>query len=392
MVHLRKLWLTDFRSYPSVEVELPTGFTAVLGPNGRGKTNLLEAVAYLAMLRSFRGAPADALLRVGSERATVRGEVRTDERDHLIEAEIGRTGRNRVLLDKQRLARQRDLIDVVRVTVFSPDDLELVKGAPALRRGFLDDLLVGMHPRHDLVRMEFERSLRQRNALLRQMAGRADEAALVTLDVWDQKLAAAGDQLALLRAELAERISPVVAAAYTDVAEETLDVGLRYMPSWSSDTSAITPGLAGALAASRRGDIRRATTLVGPHRDELELALRGLPARTHASQGEQRSLTLALRLAGHRVMSETYGAPPVLLLDDVFSELDAGRSTALLRALPEGQTLLSSAAGLPEGVVPDLVLDVDRGSVMPSTDRSGTGELGPGTGGPDSSGRGVSDA
>jgi len=362
-VHLRRLWLTDFRSYPTVELELPSGVTAVVGPNGRGKTNLLEAVAYLATLRSFRGAPSDALLRVGAERAVVRGEVHTDGRDHLIEAEIGRTGRNRVLLDKQRLARQRDLIEVMRVTVFSPDDLDLVKGGPARRRGLLDDLLVGVHPRHDVVRVEFERSLRQRNALLRQMAGRPDESALVTLDVWDQKLAVAGDTLASLRSDLVERIAPVVTRAYREVAEEALEVGMEYLAPWRSTDEQVGTGLAAALSMSRRDDIRRGTTLVGPHRDELELTLRGLPARTHASQGEQRSFTLALRLAAHRVLSETYGSPPILLLDDVFSELDPHRSAALLRSLPEGQTLLSSAAGLPQGIAPELVLHVDTGSI-----------------------------
>lgn len=364
-MQLRRLWLTDFRSYPSVELDLPSGLTAVLGPNGRGKTNLLEAVGYLATLRSFRGVPGDALVRVGADRAVVRGEVLANGREHLIEAEIGRTGRNRVLLDRQRLSRQRDLLDVMRITVFSPDDLDLVKGGPTERRGLLDDVLVALRPLNDEVRVDFERSLRQRNALLRQMAGRPDDSALVTLDVWDEKLSVTGDRLAALRAALVEQISPVVTTAYRDVAEEALEVGLRYLSSWRSPTG--EGGLAVALAASRSDDIRRGTTLVGPHRDELELTLRGLPARTHASQGEQRSLTLALRLAMHRVLLETYGTPPVLLLDDVFSELDPHRSAALIRALPEGQTLLSSAAGLPEGIAPELVLEVDTGTVMAST-------------------------
>lgn len=378
-MHLRRLWLTDYRSYPSVEVDLPVGLTAVLGPNGRGKTNLLESVGYLATLRSFRGAPADALVRVGAERAFVRGEVALDGREHLIEAEIGGTGRSRVLLDRQRVSRQRDLLDVLRVTVFSPDDLELVKGGPAERRALLDDVLSAMHPKNDAVRSDFDRSLRQRNALLRQMGGRPDESALVTLDVWDQKLASAGDRLAALRVQLVERISPVVASAYRDVAEEALEVGLRYVAPWrssrppSEEPLSSLPGteepgaLAEALVASRRDDIRRGTTLVGPHRDEVEMTLRGLPARTHASQGEQRSLTLALRLASHRMLLETYGTPPVLLLDDVFSELDHQRSAALLRALPDGQTLLSSAAGLPESVSPELVLEVDTGTVRAPT-------------------------
>lgn len=361
-MHLRHLWVTDFRSYGSVDLELPDGFTAVLGPNGQGKSNLLEAAGYLLTLRSFRGAGADALVRVGEERAVVRGEVVTDGREHLIEAEISRAGRSRALLDRQRLGRQRDLLAVARTTVFAPDDLELVKGGPALRRAFLDDLLVVLHPRHDEVRSDWERSLRQRNALLKQIHGRPDASALMTLDVWDQKASAAGDELARLRSGLTDRIAGTVRTAYREVAGEDLDVGLRYESPWRGD--AFDPrSLSEALASSREEELRRGVTLVGPHRDELVLELRGMPARTHASQGEQRSLALALRLASHRSVTEAYGSPPVLLLDDVFSELDGARSSALLGALPVGQTLLSSAAGLPDGIEADLVIDVEQGAV-----------------------------
>lgn len=357
-MQLQQLWLSEYRSYETAEVTFPSGLTAVLGLNGQGKSNLLESVAYLATLRSFRGVPADALIRTGAERAVVRGQVITDGREHLVEAEIARTGRNRVLLDKQRLARQRDLLDTVRVTVFAPDDLDLIKGGPGLRRGFIDELLVALHPRHDGVRSDWERSLKQRNALLKQMHGRPDDSALMTLEVWDQKLAAAGDELARLRVELIERIAPTVATAYRDVADQDLEVSLRYSAPWRE------VGLAAALVAARTDEIRRGLTLVGPHRDELELGLQGLPARTHASQGEQRSLALALRLASHRELFDAHGSPPVLLLDDVFSELDPDRSAALLRSLPEGQTLLSSASGLPTGMDAELILDVSDGSVV----------------------------
>jgi DNA replication and repair protein RecF len=360
-VQLRRLWLTDYRSYPSLDLELPPGVTAVLGPNGRGKTNLLEAVSYLATLRSFRGAPADALVRRGTERAVVRGETLVDGREHLVEAEITGSGRNRVQVDRQRLRRTRDLVEVLRVTVFSPDDLELVKGGPAGRRGLLDDALVAAHPRHDAVRSDWERGLRQRNTLLKQLAGRPDEAGLLTLDVWDAKLAESGDRLAASRSRLVERLAPVVVQAYRDVAGAGAEVSLGYEAPWRE------VGMAAALEASRADDLRRGVTLVGPHRDELVVDLDGMPARTHASQGEQRSLALALRLGVHRLLHEVHGVPPVLLLDDVFSELDPERSAALLRALPEGQTLLSSAAGLPSGMGAELVVDVEPGSARPRT-------------------------
>jgi DNA replication and repair protein RecF len=358
-MQLRQIWLTDFRSYSEATLDLPDGLTAVLGPNGQGKSNLLEAVGYLATLRSFRGAPSEALVRVGAERGIVRGVASTEGREHLIECELALTGRSRVMVDKQRLARTRDLLGSLRVTVFSPDDLELVKGGPSQRRTFLDELLVAMHPKHDAVRSDWEKALRQRNALLKQTHGRLDDAAAVTLEVWDEKLSSAGDRLAQLRAELLDRLQPLVVQACRDVSDEEQQVTLRYDAPWRST------GLAQALTDARRDELRRGVTLVGPHRDDVVIQLQGLPTRTHASQGEQRSVALALRLASHRALLDEHGTPPVLLLDDVFSELDPLRSAALLGALPGGQTFLSSASGLPDGVAPSLILDVADGAVAP---------------------------
>ena len=351
---LQKLWLTDFRSYESAELALVPGLTAVLGDNGQGKSNLLEAVGWLATLSSFRGAPTEALVRVGASQAVLRAEGERERRATLIEAELVPSGRNRVLVGKQRLARARDLLGVLRVSVFAPDDLELVKGGPSGRRAYLDDTLVALHSRYDAVRSDVEKVLRQRGALLKQVHGRLDDSAALTLDVWDAKLAEAGEELARLRASLCDRLAPVLEASYAAVAvgaEARAAVGLRYERSWGGS-------LADALAAGRADDLRRAANLVGPHRDELVLSVGGLPARTHASQGEQRSLALGLRLAAHEVVRATTGSPPVLLLDDVFSELDVQRADALLHALPPGQALLTSAAGLPPGAVPEQVLRV----------------------------------
>jgi DNA replication and repair protein RecF len=354
-VHLQHIWLNDFRSYPSIEVELPAGLTALLGRNGQGKSNFLEAVGYLATLESFRGAPAEALVRSGSSTAVVRGQVVVDGRAQLIEAEINPAGRNRVQVNRQRLVRARDLVEALRVTVFAPDDLELLKGGPQVRRSYLDKALILERPAVDSVRSDFEKALRQRNALLKQCKGRLDEAAGLTLDVWDLKLAQAGEELTRLRRDLADRLSPVTTQAYRDVAGAAADVRLVYVSEW------VEHGLAAALAASRPDDVRRGTTLVGPHRDDLLVLLNGMPSRTHASQGEQRSLALGLRLGVHRLVTNRVGVPPVLLLDDVFSELDPERSAALLAALPAGQTLLSSATELPPGAVAELTLDVTTG-------------------------------
>ena len=360
-MHLRRLWLRDFRSHHEVDLELTEHLCAVLGPNGVGKSNLLEAVGYLALLESFRGAPTEAMVRAGAEVAIVRGEVVHGGREQLIEAELRRTGPNRVLLNRQRLQRSRDLLGALRVVVFAPDDLALVKGGPALRRQYLDQVLVSVEPRNDVVRAEFERAVRQRNALLKQTRGRLDEAAAITLEVWNSKVVESGERLAALRVEMLELLAPLVAGAYAEVAGREVPVELDYEAPWRDQ------GLAAALAAARDDELRRGLTLVGPHRDDVVVRLDGLAARTHASQGEQRSLALALRLAAHRVVTERTGAAPLLLLDDVFSELDDQRAAALVECLPTAQTLLTSASGLPPGVHAEQVLHVGPDGVVAAT-------------------------
>ncbi|QXC59822.1 DNA replication/repair protein RecF [Aquihabitans sp. G128] len=356
-MHLRRLWLTDFRGYHEADVTFAPGLTAVVGPNGQGKTNLLEAVGYLATLGSFRGAPNDALIRAGADRAIVRAEGEREGRQLLLEAEISANGRNRAQLNRQPLRRARDLLGALRVTAFSPDDLTLVKGSPGDRRGYLDETLVALHPKHDQLRSDLDRILRQRGALLKQSGGRLNAEVELTLDVFDAKLTTAGEALARARQELVVDLEPILGTAYDRVARTSAEVRAIYQPPWLAD------GLAAALLAARKDDLRRGVSTVGPHRDELELVLSGLPARTHASQGEQRSLALALRLAAHEVVTRRTDTPPVLLLDDVFSELDPERSAALLDSLPEGQTVLSTASALPEGAVPGTVLRVREGVV-----------------------------
>ena len=362
-MRLQRLWLADFRSYASAELVPAPGLTAVVGANGQGKSNLLEAVAWLATLSSFRGAPNDALVRVGASEAVVRAEVEGDDpgrRIVLLEALLRAEGRDQVLVNRQRLRRVRDLLGPVRVTVFSPDDLALVKGGPAERRRLLDDTLVTLAVKHDALRGDLERVLRQRGTLLRQAGGRATPEVVATLDVWYAKLAELGEATGRARAALVARLQPLAARAYDDVAEASASVTLGYDPPWRRGEG----GLAAALAAARAEDLRRGTSTVGPHRDELELSVNGLPARTHASQGEQRSLALALRLATHGVVSDVTGSSPILLLDDVFSELDPDRSHALLAHLPPGQALLTTAGPIPEGAEPDLVVQVADGRLV----------------------------
>jgi len=357
-VRLDKLWIADFRNYTDAELApAPDGLTVVIGDNGEGKTNLLEAIAYLALLESFRGVPKEALVRTGAERAVVRAEGERSGRRLLVEAELSRSGRDRVLVNRQPLRRTHDLTAALLVTVFSPDDLSLVKGGPAERRRYLDATLGDLHPGNNALRAEVDRILRQRTALLRQSAGRLTPEVAVTLDVWDTKLATSGTALAEAREALVARLEPEVAKAYGQVAGAAADVRLRYARTWEGP-------LADALARARDEDLRRGVTTVGPHRDELVLTIGSLPARTQASQGEQRSLALALRLAAHAAVTEAAGSPPLLLLDDVFSELDPGRADALLVHLPAGQALLTTAGVLPPAARPAAPGRIGGGRIL----------------------------
>ena len=358
-MQLRRLWLSDFRNHEHDELDLPPGLTAVTGPNGAGKTALLEAIGFLSTLSSFRGASGDVLVRSGAASAVVRGEVERDGRELLIECEIS-GGRTVAQLNRQRGARRRDLLDALRVTVFTPDDLVLVKGGPGERRRFLDDAMVQLRPRDDALRLELERVLRQRNTLLKQAGGRLTDEVGLTLDVWDQKLTEVGEAIDARRVEIAAALAPLVSEAYGCLAGSPVVVEVSHRPSWAGAAS-----LAEALAAARDEDVTRRVSTVGPHRDEVDLILADLPARTQASQGEQRSLALALRLGVHRLVADRVGVPPVLLLDDLFSELDAGHSRALIELLPEGQALLTTAGELPAGIEPERRLSLAGGKILP---------------------------
>ena len=357
------LELVDFRNYVSAQFDLTAGTTVVVGDNGQGKTNLAEALAYLATLTSFRGAPGDALIRIGADQAIIRALVHhSDGRDSLIEAELPVIGRNRVQVNKQKLQRVRDLLGTVRVTVFSPDDLTIVKGGPGDRRRFMDDTLVALAIKYDMARLDIDRIVRQRNTLLKQAqkAGYRDlpTELSATLDVWDSKFAEIADQFGYARATLVSRITPMVRDAYEQLAGVATPIELKYEPEWRR------VGLIAALQAVRTDDVRRGVSTVGPHRDELELSINGLASRTHASQGEQRTLALALRLAGHRLVTERTESAPILVLDDVLSELDDGRARALLGHLPGGQVVITSASKLPSAAKADRIIRIKNGTVV----------------------------
>lgn len=350
-MRLGVLQLRHFRCYDAVELEFSEGLTAIVGSNGFGKTNLVEAMNLLSTGSSFRGAPIEAMVGREHSTAIIRGEVHVGQRRLWIESELQRSGRSRTLLNSNR-ARRRDTQAALCVTVFSPSDLELIQGGPSARRAFLDDVIVAVDPAADSDRSGLDRILRQRNALLKSARGRLDNDAAFTLEIWDRQWIAASEAWAARRTAVLAQLAPLMSAAYSHVAAGDGTVDLGYVAPWM-DVSMAT-----ALATARDEEVRRGITLVGPHRDEVFVGLHGLAARSHASQGEQRSLALAAKLAAHRLVETAVGAPPVLILDDVFSELDERRRRALLGAIPAGQVVLTSASDLPPEVHYDKVLNL----------------------------------
>lgn len=350
-MHIAHLSLTDFRSYEAVELALEPGATALVGPNGQGKTNLVEAIGYLATLDSHRVATDTALVRMGTAQAVVRGRVVRDSRSMLLEIEINPGKANRARINKSPVPRPREVLGILRTVLFAPEDLALVKGDPSERRRFLDEVLVARAPRLAAVRADYDRVLKQRNALLKTaaLARRSGGADLRTLDVWDAHLSRAGAELLAARIELVESLRPLVEKAYAAVARGSASTTLDYVSSLGPevalepDRDVLAAALQAALAAVRGDELERGITLVGPHRDELALGVNGLPARGYASHGESWSLALALRLASYDLLCAD-GGEPVLILDDVFAELDSDRRERLASLVAPAEQVLITAA------------------------------------------------
>ena len=348
---VRHLSLVDFRSYETAELELTPGITALVGPNGQGKTNLVEALGYLATLGSHRVALDAPLVRAGAERAVVRAAVVRDQREVLVEVEITPGKANRARLGGSPVPRPREIFGTLRTVLFAPEDLAIVKGDPSERRRFLDDLLVARFPRYAAVRSDYDRVLKQRNALLKSAgaARRQGGGALRTLDVWDAHLAAAGAALLAGRHELVEALRPLVDKAYTSVSRGGGPAGIAYKSTLdddvlaTSDRDLLAAALGSAVAAVREQELDRGITLVGPHRDDLALSLGELPAKGYASHGESWSMALALRLAAYDLLRAD-GGEPVLVLDDVFAELDDSRREQLAELVASAEQVLITAA------------------------------------------------
>jgi DNA replication and repair protein RecF len=358
-VYVRHLELVDFRNYPRVNVELEPGACVFVGRNGQGKTNLIEALGYVATLGSHRVATDAPLVRIGATRAVVRTAVVHDGRELLVELSIEPGKANRARLGRSPLTRVRDVLGALRMVLFAPEDLALVRGEPAERRRYLDELLTLRQPRFAGVRADYERVLKQRNALLRtsylSRRSGGGERDLSTLDVWDVHLARHGAELLAGRLELCAALAPLVDKAYDAVSAGRGDAVISYTGSWTEgavdEGAATTPRsvseleerLRAALAESRSAEIDRGVTLVGPHRDDITLTLGEVPAKGYASHGESWSYALALRLAAYDLL-RSEGIEPVLALDDVFAELDTGRRERLAELVADAsQTLVTCA-------------------------------------------------
>jgi DNA replication and repair protein RecF len=344
-VHLRRLAVTDFRSWERAELDLEPGVSVLVGPNGVGKTNLVEAVGYLATLGSHRVAADAPLVRRGAERAVVRATVVHQGRELTVELEIAPGRPNRARVNRAPAARPRDVLGILRTVLFAPEDLALVRGDPGERRRFLDDLLVARRPRFAAVRADYDRVLKQRSALLKTARSGAGD--LRTLDVWDGHLARHGGVLLAGRLELVAGLATPAVEAFAEVAPSSPPIGLAYRSSLEGDlrpdADALEPLLLDALARVRRQEVERGVCLVGPHRDDLELRLGDGPAKGYASHGESWALALALRLASYRLLCGD-GVEPVLILDDVFAELDDRRRRALADVAARAEQVLVTAA------------------------------------------------
>ena len=350
-MYVRHLALHDFRSWAELDLELTPGRTVFVGPNGFGKTNLVEALWYCATLGSHRVATDAPLIRAGSERAIVSTIVVSEGRELAVDLEITAGRANKGRLNRSPVRSTREILGAVRAVLFAPEDLALVRGDPGERRRYLDELATVRRPRIAAIRADYDKVLRQRTALLKSATGgryRADPGLLETLDVWDGHLAAHGAELMAARLELVNQLAPEVEKAYQLLAPASRPAAIAYrasidLPEGSSDTAVLAAALLEELARRRSAELERGMCLVGPHRDDLELRLGEQPAKGFASHGESWSMALSLRLASYELL-RAEGSEPVLILDDVFAELDNSRRRALAGVAAGAEQVLITAA------------------------------------------------
>ena len=342
-MHLTWLELRDFRAYGALSFEPDPNVNVLIGDNGEGKTSILEAIGYLGAARSFRGVPDEALVKDESHSAVVRGGFAGRASETTIECELPVEGRRRILVNGKRPARMRDLLTIVPIVAFIPDDLDVIKRGPAMRRDFLDDLAARLWPQAAADQSDYERAVRQRNSLLKQHGRSTDP---LTLDVWDERLGVGGAKVLEHRRAVAAALQPHLAHSY-EVVGGSGNLRWAYRSTWGSDgifgQEELADAMTAALLEKRPKELEVRTTTVGPHRDEPDLMLDERATRTRASQGEQRTTALAMRIGAYRLIEEVRDEIPILLLDDVFSELDPHRAARVLDLMPTGQVFVTSA-------------------------------------------------
>jgi DNA replication and repair protein RecF len=376
-VYVRQLGLRDFRSWAHADLELAPGRTVFIGPNGYGKTNLVEALWYSSTLGSHRVATDAPLVRVGSPRAVVSTIVVNDGRECAVDVEISVGRANKARLNRSPVRSPREVVGVLRAVLFAPEDLALVRGDPADRRRYLDDLAAVRRPRVAAVRADYEKVLRQRTALLKSASGarfRGDRGVLDTLDVWDGQLAGHGAELMAARMDLVTELAPEVQKSYLLLAPDSRPAAIGYRTTIDvepdrADVELLRAALLAQMAQRRDAELERGVCLVGPHRDDLELRLGEQPAKGFASHGESWSLALALRLGSYELLRAD-GSDPVLLLDDVFAELDTARREALAAAAASAEQVMVTAA-----VLDDIPRDWDATQVTIGLEDSDTGSV-----------------
>jgi DNA replication and repair protein RecF len=377
-VYVRHLGLRDFRSWAHADLELVSGRTVFVGPNGYGKTNLVEALWYSATLGSHRVATDAPLVRIGSPRAVVSTIVVNDGRECAVDLEISIGRANKARLNRSPMRSAREVIGVLRAVLFAPEDLALVRGDPADRRRYLDDLATVRRPRIGAVRADYEKVVRQRTALLKTASGarfRDDRGAVDTLDVWDGHLATHGAELMAARIGLVGELAPEVQKSYQLLAPGSRPATINYRAGVDvgsgegTNVESLRAALLSQMSQRRDAELERGVCLVGPHRDDLELRLGEQPAKGFASHGEAWSMALALRLAAYELL-RAEGGEPVLLLDDVFAELDTARREALAAAASSAEQVLVTAA-----VADDIPRDWDARRVTIALQDSDNGPV-----------------
>ena len=368
-LQIRSLRLTDFRNYAEAGVEFSPGLNLVVGRNGQGKTNLLEAINVLSGLGSHRGAAGEAMVRQGAERAVLSGTGSAGGRDVRMDAEVKRTGGTRLLVNRVAVERMgaSSSAGMLVAVAFSPDDLVIIKGGPEERRRLLDQGAARVRLLGATDRQEFERVLRQRTGLLK--AAPNSHRALATLDVWDESFARAGAVVVRNRLSVVDKLRPEVLRRYRSVAGVGAEVSVEYKASWlepgAVSEDELRAALFDALAKARSKDLERGVSTVGPHRDDVEVLLGGTDARLFASQGEQRSLALSLRMAERDLVAADRGEDPILLLDDIFSELDEVRRGHLVEMVAtSGQTIATATSGAGWPMAVSQTLSVEAGRVV----------------------------